>query len=285
MAVDLSMLADFGIDLANIGLPSLVKLRDEYESRNASLIAQKDSGDSTDSELKKFLTETVNQDDSVREAVKKFKSAALELLYLAVDSDPRTILPLIDATTEIRQAAMNERDYWIQKVKRMSGTDNAKPLDEDFEEERVKVGEIAELIRKLYGLMPNYVPTTKRGDEFGPKEFPLLASKSGDYLPKLSRLVRSQAEDNPTGKAASNRYLEFRWNGTVLDKGILPTDVAHDYVSSLKDGFVIDWSGIREMLKDTEQNLASPEWWSLDFPTGKLEGRDNRDPKPTRKES
>jgi hypothetical protein len=282
----LELLARYEIDLSDLNLAALVKLRGEYETINNALIGDKDKQESKDSELKKYLLAVVSEDDEVTETVKNFVSEVRHMFYTIVDNDPRTIMPLVEAISELKTDVLNERDHWLNKVKRESAP--VKVIDEDYENKRAEAAEIAELIRQLYPLLSSLVPTDKRGDEFGPVEFPLIAQKesgkaTGKFLPKLTKLARSQNEDNPTGRAAQNRYLQFTWNGNVLPEGTLPSDVAHDFVSDFKAGFVIDWTGIRDLAKKDGVEMFGDKPWTHDFPTGSLTIQDVRPNKPERK--
>jgi len=295
MSNPISMMQERGITLDTMGYDTLVALRAEYEATNTTLAGDKDKLESTDSELKKYLLAVASSDESVAETVKNFVSEIRTLFYAAVDSNPDVIFPLVEAISEFKTDSLNERDYWLSKVKR-NAAPSERVIDEDYEFKRAENGVLADLIRQLYSwivqLDPTAVPNGKRGDEFGSLEFPLNAKKvdgepTGEFMPKLSKLVRSQVDDNPTGKAASNSSLRFRWNGEDIPTDRLPTDVAHDYVSNFAAGFVIDWSGIREEAKKAGSEISSKPGfsWTHEFETGTLEVYVPDNSKPTRKES
>ena len=294
MSNPISMMRDRGITLDTMGYDTLVSLRAEYEATNTTLAGDKDKLESTDSELKKYLLAVASNDDDVTETVKAFVSEIRRLFYEAVDANPNVVMPMIEAISEFKTDALNERDYWLNKVKR-NAAPSERVIDEDYEIKRAENGVLADLIRQLYSwivdLDPSAVPCDKRGDEFGKPEFPLNPKKvdgqpTGEFMPKLSKLVRSQVDDNPTGKAAANSSLRFRWNGEDVPTTLLPTDVAHDYVSNFAAGFVIDWSGIREEAKKDGKEISSKPGfsWTHEFETGTLEVY-VPDTKPTRKES
>lgn len=280
----LELLTKYGIDLSDLNLAALVKLRAEYETVNAALIGERDKAENTDSELKKYLLGITSAEDDVKETVKAFASEVRRMFYEIVDSNPRTILALVEAMSEVKTDSLNERDHWVNKVKRQAAP--VKVVDAEYESKREDNAKLAELIRQLYPLLSSLVPTDKRGDEYGPVEFPLEPKKeggkpvAGQFLPKLSRLPRS--DDNPSGRAASNRHLKFTWQGNDLAEGILPSDVAHDYVSDFKSGFVIDWTGIRDLAKKDGVEMFSDTIWTHEFPTGILTVQDKRPDKPTR---
>lgn len=283
--VGIELLEKYGIGLTDLNFNALAKLRAEYESTVTSLVGERDKQESTDSELKKFLLATTQEEPEVTETVKAFTSDVRTMFYAIVDQNPRTIMALVEAISELKTDVLNERDHWLNKVKRTSQP--TKVVDADYEAKRADASDLAELIRSLYPLLSSQVPTDKVGDSFGPAEFPLEQKKAdgkptGEYLPKLSRLPRSDAGDSPSGRAASNRYLVFTWGATVLPEGILPSDVAHDYVSDFKTGFVIDWTGIRDLAKADGVESFSDQAWSHEFPTGVLTIQDSRPDKPNR---
>ena len=285
----LELLTEYGITLETaMSFDTLVKLRSIYEANISSLVGERDKNESTDSELKKYLLATTSQESDVAETVKNFASEVRAMFYRMVDDNPRTIFALVEAMSDLKTDSLNERDHWLGKVKREANP--TKPVDVEYEAKREDTGKLAELIRQLYPLLANLVPTDKRGDEFGPENFPLEQKKSdgkptGEFLPKLSRLPRSQADDNPTGRAVQNRYLVFTWNGNEIPSGTLPSDVAHDYVSDFKAGYVIDWTGIRDLAKKAGVETFSDKPWSHDFPTGTLTIQDRRLDKPERNNS
>lgn len=283
----LDLLAEYDITLENaMTFDTLAKLRAIYEGTVTALVGEKDKAESTDSELKKYLLAVTNMEDDVAKSVKEFRSDVREMFYGLIDENPRTVLALVEVISEIKSEILSERDYWITKVKRESAP--TKVIDADYEAKREDAAKLAELIRQLYPILSSLVPTDKRGDEFGPEAFPLEPKKvggepvPGQFLPKLSRLPRN--DDNPSGRAAIVRHLRFRWNGNEIQDGTLPSDVAHEYVSDFKQGFNIDWTGIRALAKADGVEMFGPEPWRHDFPTGTLEIYDKRPVKETPKE-
>lgn len=282
----LELLTKYGISLDSLNFDALVKLRAEYESVNAALNGEKDKAESTDSELKKFLLATTSAEDEVRELTEEFKDEVRTLFYNIVDTNPRTVLALVEIISDIKSEVLSERDYWLTKVKQ--GSSPTRTVDADYEQKREDNAKLAELIRQLYPLLANLVPEDKHGDEYGAPEFPLEPKKVGGepvpgaFLPKLSRLPRNQSDDNPTGRGVQLRNLRFTWNGEDVPADKLPSDVAHDYVSNFKAGFNIDWTGIRKLAKADGVEMFGAEPWTHEFPTGILTVRD---PRPTKANS
>lgn len=277
----LDLLTEYGVSLETaMTFDTLVKLRTIYEDTVSSLVGEKEKAESTDSELKKFLLATTTQEDDVKALSEEFKDEVRTLFYHTIDQNPRTVLALVEIISDIKSEVLSERDYWITKVKQASSP--SKTVDADYEAKREDAGKLAELIRQLYPILSSLVPTDKRGDEFGPAEFPLEPKKSGgevipgQFLPKLSRLPRNQSDDNPTGRGVQLRNLRFTWNGEDVPSEKLPSDVAHDYVSDFKAGFNIDWTGIRKLAKADGVEMFGAEPWTHEFPTGILTVRDPR---------
>jgi hypothetical protein len=265
------------IQLDAINFDTLKVLRAEYESINTQLTGDADKAEVKDSELKKFLLGITQAEPEVANTVREFKSQVRELFYQTVDDNPRTILALVEAVSELKTDALNERDHWINKVKAESQP--VKVTDEDYETKRETAKSLGELIRQLYSWVvqkdPDAVPHSKSGDSYGEPEFPLNPVKQGGeivkgkFSPRLSNLAR-EISDSPSGRAAMNSNLRFSWNGApIVDK--LPSDIAHDIVSDFRKGFVIDWSGIRKVFKDEGHEVtASMKYYAHEFPTGIL---------------
>src|SRR5215831_3081310 len=92
VAVGIELLDKYGISLTDLNLDALVKLRVEYEAVNVQLNGEKDSAESTDSELKKYFLAITNEEPDVVDSVKNAKSEILSLIYTLVDDNPRTIM-------------------------------------------------------------------------------------------------------------------------------------------------------------------------------------------------
>ena len=290
MSSILDLLQEHEIQLTDLNYNTLVKLRKRYETQNAELTGERDKAETSDSELKKYLLALMEGDKDVTEVVKSFVTEVRTMLYSLVDQNPNTIMPLVEAMSELKTDTLNERDYWLNKVKQDAAPKEI-PKDEEYEAKRAEAKNLSDLIRQLYEWIaqqnPDAVPHDKRGDEFGTTEFPLNAQKAGGeivkgkFLPKLSNLARESGSEGVTGRAASNSNLKFAWNGNAINS--MPSEIAHDVVSDFKAGFVIDWTGIRKAFKDAGHEItATMKSYTHEFPTGKLTVSGTAEDKPDR---
>jgi len=272
----IELLAEYGIELTDLNVGSLVKLRNIYEANIVTLKGESDKNESKDSELKKGLLAIVRNDETVNETVKSLTSEFRRLIYEAVDNNSDVILPLVEAISEIKTDILNERDFQLAKVKR-SIAPKAVVLDEEYAEKYEAAENLASLIRKLYSLLAAQCDPDS-------KDFPLTPVKKdgkpvkGEYNVVLSRLPKQEngEESAPMGRNAGTRFLKFTWNGEPVPEGTLVNELAHDIVSDFKSGVVVTWKDISDAVKESGSDLFAREPWTVTFPTGTLTGYDPR---------
>lgn len=282
----IELLAKYGIPLDQLNAESLIKLRKIYETEVSALKGEADKSDQVTGGWLTALGSTVEGNESVQSALKEFKSAVRALLYELVDANTDVVIPLVDALAEIKSDAMNERDYWVQRIKR-DNTVTA-PRDDAFDDKLAEMEKLAELIRMSYKWAASILPTD---DAEFKKEFPtkgqIVGGKATDErLPVLAKLPNKRNPDSVAGRNAGHRFVQFVWTATDCEPveiplGTLTADVAHDFVSDIKSGTMVSGPDILKALKESNQDMFSATGWELNFPTGKLSGRDIR---PEKKE-
>lgn len=275
----IELLTQYDIALTDLNFEALVKLHEIYEQLIVSLKGESEAAESKDSDLKKALMASVTNDETVTSTVSDLKNQILHSLYTAIENDPRIILPLIEAVSEIKTATLDERDYWMQRVKREL-TPKAVVRDEAYEAQYEEADKLAQLIRHLYPLLKGTVPTDD-------DRFPLTPVKKdgkavkGEFLPVLSRLPKKSDDESntPMGRNAGTRFLKFTWNGEPVEEGMLVNDLAHDLISDFKRGYVVSWRDIAAKVKESGRDMFDREPWTVEFETGTLTGYDPREKK------
>lgn len=279
------LLPKYGIDLGNINAESLVTLRDTYETEVASLKVQSEKSENEEGGVLTNLTKSLEGRDDLKEAMTEFKSQVRAMFYSLIDSDSDFAIPVVEAMTELKADATNEREYWVQKVKREISPSKSSSLPDDYNERREEMEKLGELIRFAYTGLRSMID---HNDEDFVKRFPLKKAIkdgewTGEYLPKLARLPQVHSE--AVGRNAGDRFIRFTWTpestGEEIEipAGTLVTDVAHDYVSDFKSGYVIDANALREAVKASGAEVFAPkdEPWVVGFKTGILSGVDSRE--------
>jgi hypothetical protein len=294
------LLVKLGIPKTEASEPiSLVKLQQIYESRNSALRGESDKADKAGDSLLKQLADSVADDKNIAATVAKFQSDTLTEAYRLIGENPRILIPMIDALSEITSAIRNERDFHYQKIKRELSPTVIKS-DAKFKSARAELIQIRKAIETLWSLQSEDFADWAKDPEFtwDPEQdgnevrfttknfFDKFKVKNrteriggeakpikGEFIPDLSQLVRDPDESGPVGSAATNRKLRFKWQGKDVPAGTLAADVAHDYVSDFAIGFVIDTHAIEsELEKQNVKNMFQEKPWTIKFKTGTLIG-------------
>lgn len=293
--------------LSKLGIPkseaqdpfALVKLQRIYESRNSALKGESESAEKAGDSLLKQLTDAVATDKDVATTVAKFKTDTLTECYRLIGENPRVIIPIMEALSEMVSAIRNEREFHIQRIKRELNPTVVKS-DDKFKSARLELKAIREAIDTLwayhYGDFSDYEKDSEMLWDFnedgnpvrfkvkdfytkfkaknktqrvGGKEVPI----KDEFIPDCTQLVRDPDESGPVGLASTNRKLRFKWQGKEIPAGTLATDVAHDYVSDYAIGYVIDTHAIEaELEKQNVKNMFQEKPWTIKFKTGTLTG-------------
>lgn len=277
----IELLAKYDIPLDQLNGESLIKLRKIYEAEVSTLKGEADKSDQVTGGWLTALGATVESNESVQSALKEFKSAVRALMYELVDADTNVVIPLVEALSEIKSDAMNERDYWVQRIKRDNTV--AVPRDAEFDDKLAEMEKLAELIRFSFKFAASILPVD---DPEFKKEFPTIGKiekgkATDERLPVLTRLPNKRNAETVAGRNAGHRFVQFTWTATDCEPveiplGTLTADVAHDFVSNIKSGTMVSGPDILKALKESNQDMFSATGWELDFPTGKLSGRDIR---------
>ena len=278
----IELLQKYDIPLDQLNATSLIKLRGIYEAEVSTLKGDADKADQVTGGWLTALGNVVSDNESVNAALKEFKSAVRALMYELVDSDSNVVIPLVEALAEVKTDAMNERDYWIQRVKRENTT--VKPQDDEFDAKLAEMEKLAELIRFSYKFAASIISPDELGEGFPIKEAIEKGKPTGEFLPVLTRLPNKRNADSVAGRNAGHRFVQFVWTPTDgesenIPLGTLTADVAHDYVSDIKSGVMVSGPDILKALKESNQDMFSTTGWALEFPTGTLSGKDVREKK------
>jgi hypothetical protein len=141
-------------------------------------------------------------------------------------------------------------------------------LPEDWSDRRNEASEVADLIRKVFGLVKDEASAS--GSKFKTK-----VSKTEGTLPDLTKLVRDVKEDSETalvGRAATNSRIVYTWNGEVVPTTMM-NEVLHDYVSDFRSGYVVTFSDLRDKVKAAGYEAyakAAEAGTDIKFDTGTL---------------
>jgi hypothetical protein len=294
------LLVKLGIPKTEASEPiSLVKLQRIYESRNSALKGDSEKAEKAGDSLLKQLSDSVSDDETIGEIVEKFRGDTLTEAYRLIGENPKVLIPMIDALSEIVTAIRNERDFHIQRIKRELSPTVSKS-DAKFKAARSELAQIRKAIDTLWNLQsedfaewvkdPDFTwdpdedgnevrfkiadfhkkfKVKNRTQRVDGKEVPI----KGEYIPDCTQLVRDPDESGPVGSAATNRKVRFKWQGKEVPQGTLAADVAHDYVSDFSIGYVIDVAAITtELEKQNVKNMFQEEPWTIEFKTGTLIG-------------
>lgn len=250
---------------------TLIVLRKEYMSRVEVLEAQKKSEEDSGDSLLKQLSAVVPESSKAKVDIfqKAVRSALAELL-----DDSSTTIPVVEALQELKSEAMSERDFQIAKVRRVMNPSKTE-VSTSFVQKKEEAKEIADLIRNLWTLLSSHkdVGTKNFRTEFPVKDQKEDGKPTGQKLPNLPMIPRTPGETTGSvGMGAVTRRLRFSWNGEDLPEGTLFADVAHDYVSDRKSGFIVDPRAISDLVEKTGNKVYQENKWTVEFPTGKLTG-------------
>lgn len=277
----LELLQKYGVELADVQKPeTLVKLRKLYVELVDGLTGQAASQDAESESLLSQLEASLESNETVKTQVAEVRSAILALVYDAIDANTDVVIPLVNALQEVKSAAMLERDFQKSKVQRSLAP--SKPVvNDDFMAKRSEAEDLAELIRNLWTLVksPQVVESFQKSSA---KSFPLREQQegkgderhgTGEFIPSLPNLPRLPSDGTAVvGRNASQKWMRFAWNGDEIPAGTFVTDVAHDYVSDRKQGFVVDHRGLIDAVEKSGHKFTSEEPWEVVFPTGTLRG-------------
>jgi hypothetical protein len=244
---------------------TLIVLRKEYMSRVEVLEAQKKSEEDSGDSLLKQLSAVVPE--ASKEKVEAFQKSVRSALAELLD-DSSTTIPVVEALQELKSEAMSERDFQIAKVRRVMNPSKTE-VSTSFVQKKDEAKEIAELIRNLWTLLSSHkdVGTKKFREEFPVKDQKEDGKPTGQKLPNLPMIPRTPGETTGSvGMGAVTRRLRFSWNGEDLPEGTLFADVAHDYVSDRKSGFIVDPRAISDLVEKTGNKVYQENKWTVEFP-------------------
>lgn len=265
----LTTLKEFGIDPAQALVPeSLVTLRAAY----VSLV---DSAKETVKVSNTVLDETKKKLSSNKELKSKIEGTLAEMreqLFNMIDEEPRLSVLLVDAIQELKQNIMFERDHWIATGVGVPRNTVKPKTSAEYELKRNQAKQLGDAIDALFLLLGK---PANLGEAF-----PVKDSKEGvrPDIPNLPRSHEAKSEGQARGRAAILRRIRFSWKPTAakefeeLPADTLPADVARNYVSDRKRGFLIDWSGISKLVKESGKSVLGNEEWVIKLPTGTLKG-------------
>jgi hypothetical protein len=269
----LETMEKYGVSLANAGQSeTIIGLRTLYvQGLSEVSTKQAEAEKSGESLLKQVssLTDTAENRTEVAELRKQLRS----IVFGAIESNPQLAMHLGEVLGELKTDVLGERDYLLGKVRQEMAPKQSIPTDE-LSERKDDLSELAKLIRWLWDLVKN--ETFVKTSEFK-SAFPIKAKTEngqpvkGVFIPDLPKLPRTASDNSaPVGRAAVIGRMSFVWNGDAIPVGTFPSDIAHDYVSDAKSGFVVDLRGIQEAVKATGGDFYSDAAWTVDFPTGTL---------------
>jgi hypothetical protein len=284
----LETLQKYGMSLTNVGPQALLTLREKYEAEVKVLKGEADKEALVSGGWVAALTSSVENNPVLVEKITAFKLEVREMMYALIDEDTDMIIPLIDAFQTLKSDMMNERDYYVQKIKRSNEVN--KPGDEEFNAKLAEMTELGTLIREVWSFIGQAIdqffvidgePVEGAAEAFA-KEFPTKdeivgGAKSGKTLPDLSRLPNKRSEGS--GRNSNDRFLRFLWTPvdgepTEIPNGTLVADVAHDYVSNIKLGVHVNGPDLRKLVEESGQEWGKP--WRIEFASGSLAGSDVR---------
>jgi hypothetical protein len=269
----MEVLVKHGGTLANAADPSfIIGLRTKYVAGIAEVSNKSAAEEAKGESLLKQITSLVSTDDNLA-AAKAVDKAVREIVWTAIEDNPQLAVLLPEVLGELKTDVLGERDYLMGKVKQELRPTKTIPTDE-LSERKDDLGELAELIRWLWDLVKNEAGS--KTAEFR-KEFPVKAKQEGGqpvkgvFIPDLPKLPRTSSDNAaPVGRAAVYSRMEFTWQGEDIPKGVFVSDVAHDYVSDPKSGFVVDLRGLISAVKESGADFGNAEGWTVEFPTGTL---------------
>jgi hypothetical protein len=275
----IEQLQKYGVELASALSPeTLITLREQYETKVASLQTKQDAATAEGESLLKQTLALVTTEENV-EQVSLVRTVLADAIWSAVEENEALSPLFVEMLQSLKQEMMDERDFQIGRI-RQTLKPTARPADEEFVSAKDDAETLGELIRALFVLLRDSLPKTKEFAEAFPLKERTIAPATeggerigtGEFLPKLTKLPKTPGEVTATKSTSANRQLRYSWNGEEVPAGKKLADVAHDYVSDGKTGFVVDVRGIQDALKKTEQEMFGETPWKLTFPTGELVG-------------
>jgi hypothetical protein len=269
----MEVLVKHGGTLANAADPSfIIGLRNKYVAGIADVSTKADAAEKQGESLLKQITGVVSTPENLAEVAEVAKQVR-SIVWTAIENNPQLAVLIPDALGDLKSDVLGERDYLMGKVRQELRPTKVIPTDE-LSSVKEDLSELAELIRWLWDLVKN--EKGSKTAEFR-KDFPVKAKQEGGqpvkgvFIPDLPKLPRTPSDNAaPVGRAATYSRMEFIWNGDDIPKGVFVSDVAHDYVSEPKSGFVVDLRGLISAVKESGSDFGNAEGWTVEFPTGTL---------------
>lgn len=258
MAVNLiELLSEFDIDamkVLNGDLTVLAEMHKQYEELVGEV---RTSVAATDTQLATALG-IAKADDEAKELVKQVRRDLWEIIFPAIDANGNVAVLLFEELKEVSGNVKYERDTFINGQKLTSTTVSVMPDTEKQE----KASRLGSTIRSLIEQFRSLGVTE---DQFLAVDgFPgEIGEKSNKFIPKMSKL-REKNENSNAGRQVTGSHLRFNWNGDDLPEKTTPTDVAHNFLSDRKSGYIIKWSTVVDMVKKSGQNVT--DGFTLEIP-------------------
>lgn len=260
----MSKLGEFNIDANRILTGDLAVLADLHKQYEELVSNVRKTVTATESQIESARN-SAKQNEMLPDLVKAFKSEVFRAFYDAVDVDPEVSVLIFDALREISEVVKYERDYFLNSSKVAS--EPVLDMTDPVKFENAKV--LGDLIRDLVGLFGTL--GAKPEDFVGIDGFPAkISEKSGNVLISMSKL-RDPNETSSAGRPVIGSKYRFKWNGEELPEKVTPNDVARNYISDPRNGYVVKWSEVVSMIKDAGKSPTRDDF-KVKFPTGTLEG-------------
>lgn len=258
MAINLmELLSEFSIDATKVltgDLTILAEMRTQYEELVTEV---RSSVTATDTQLASALNSAKSDDELVKLA-KQVQSDIWEIIFPAIDENPLVAVLLFENLKEVNGVVKYERDFHLNGQKLTSNTVAAMPDTEKQE----KASRLGSTIRSL---IEQFRSLGVSEDAFAAVEnFPgSISEKSGKFVPTMSKL-RTESENSSAGRPVTGSKLRFNWNGDDLPEKTTPNDVAHNFISDRKAGYIVKWSTVVDMVKKSGQTVT--DGFTLEIP-------------------